>query len=226
MKIIKAEKELDVDKEDLVHLINSILVYYNDNKDTIDKELKKSIESLPSEYIIQNKMFEREAMLLYKIIRDIWKKITGQDLNDVRLEQNEDNKEILSGNYWMLPGAIMLGGYNHFSIIKKHKGMFCSVLGINPWIVEKLIASDPNKLIFYILSNGGIRINVDKDNSTIMCQTNESSFPWVRNKLIKMYYQTKIAKIIDLNASYKGWESGINMVINSKKMYNKVANKE
>jgi hypothetical protein len=32
-----------------------------------------------------------------------------------------------------------------------------------------------------------------------------------------MYHQTKIAKIVDLKAQYRGWESGVNMVINSKK---------
>jgi hypothetical protein len=218
MKIIKAEKELNVDKEDLIHLVNSILLYYNDHKDETDRELKKSIESLPSEYVVANKMSDVEIHMLYGIVRDIWKKITSQDLNDVQLNQADNGKRILSGNYWKLTGSILLAGYNHFSIAKKHKGVFCSVLGLNPWTVEKLIASDPNKLIFYILSNGGIRINVDADNSTVICQTNESSFPWVRNKLMKMYHQTKVAKIVDLKATYEGWKSGINMVINSKKV--------
>lgn len=218
MKIIKADKEIDVDKEDLVHLINSILLYYNDHKDEINKELKKSIESLPSEYIVQNKMSDVEIHMLYKIIRDIWKKITGQELDNVTLPENNDDKRLLSGNYWMLPGYILLAGFNHFSIAKKHKGMFCSVLGLNPWIFERFIASDPNKLILYIISNGGVRMNVDKDNSIVICQTNEESFPWVRNKLMKMWHQTKVAKIVDLKANYNGWESGINMVINSKKV--------
>ena len=40
MKIIKADKEIPVNKEDLVHLINSILLYYNDHKEEMDKELK------------------------------------------------------------------------------------------------------------------------------------------------------------------------------------------
>lgn len=218
MKIIKADKKIDVDKEDLVHLINSILLYYNDHKDEINKELKKSIESLPSEYMIENKLSDVELHMLYKIIRDIWKKITSQDLDDVELEQNEDDKRLLSGNYWMLPGGIMIGGYNHFSIAKKHKGMFCSILGLNGWIFEKFIVSDPDKLIFYIISNGGIRMNVDKDNSIVICQTNEQSFPQVRNKFMKMYHQTKVAKIIDLKIPYEGWKSGINMCINSKKV--------
>ena len=223
MKIIKADKEIPVDKEDLIHLINSILLYYNDHKEEMDKELKKSIESLPSEYMVENKASDVEIHMLYKIIRDIWKKITGQELDDVKLPENENDKRLLSGNYWMLPGSILLAGFNHFSIIKKHKGMFCSVLGLNAWIVEKLIVSDPDKLIFYIISNGGIRMNVDKDNSIVICQTNEESFPWVRNKLMKMYHQTKVAKIIDLKTEYQGWKSGVNMVINSKKVdgYNK-----
>ena len=223
MKIIKADKEIPVDKEDLIHLINSILLYYNDHKDEMDKELKKSIESLPSQYMIENKASDVELHMLYKIIRDIWKKITGQELDDVKLPENEDDKRLLEGNYWMLPGSILLAGFNHFSIAKKHKGMFCSVLGLNPWVFEKFIVSDPDKLIFYIISNGGIRVNVDKDNSIVICQTNEESFPWVRNKLMKMYHQTKVAKIIDLKAEYQGWKSGVNMIINSKKVdgYNK-----
>jgi hypothetical protein len=218
MKIIKADKEIPVDKEDLVHLINSILLYYNDHKESIDKELKKSIESLPSEYMIEHKLSDVEIHMLYKIIRNIWKKITGQELDNVKLEQDNEEKRLLSGNYWMLPGSILLAGFNHFSIAKKHKGIFCSVLGLNPWLFEKFIVSDPDKLIFYIISNGGIRMNVDKDHSIVICQTNEDSFPWVRNKLMKMYHQTKVAKIIDLKSKYEGWKSGINMVINSKKI--------
>ena len=218
MKIILADKELDVDKEDLVHLINSILLYYNDHLAEIDKKLRKAIESLPSEYVVQNKMSDVEIHMLYKIVRNIWKEITGQDLDNVQLEHDDGEKKTLAGNYWMLPGSILLGGYNHFSIAKRHKGMFCSVLGLNPWVFEKFVASQPDKLIFYILSNGGVRMNVDKDNSVVMCQTSESSFPWVRNKLMKMYHQTKVAKIVDLRATYEGWKSGINMVINSKKV--------
>jgi hypothetical protein len=61
-------------------------------------------------------------------------------------------------------------------------------------------------------------MNVDKDHSIVICQTNEDSFPWVRNKLMKMYHQTKVVKIIDLKSKYEGWKSGINMVINSKKI--------
>ena len=218
MKIILANQKLDVNAEDLVNLINSILLYYNDHKDEINKELKKSIESLPSEYIIKNKASDVELNMLYDIVRDIWKKITDQDLDDVKLPENEDEKRLLSGNYWMLPGSILLAGFNHFSIAKKHKGLFCSVLSLNPWTFEAFIVSNPDKLIFYIISNGGIRMNVDKDNSVVICQTSEDSFPWVRNKLMKMYHQTKIAKIIDLKVEYQGWKSGINMCINSKKV--------
>jgi hypothetical protein len=214
-----SDKKIDIDKNELAHLIDAIKMYYRDHSSSVDKEMKKSIESLPSKYIIDNEMSVSEFEMYYKIVRDLWKKLVNQDLNNVDVDESvtlEDRnleKELLDGNYWMLPGSIIFGGFNHFSIAKKHKGVFCSVLGLDGWMYEKLIVSDPNKLIFYILSNGGVRINVDKENSTVVCQTNEDSFSWVRNKLLKMYHKIKVAKVIDLKVPYRGWKSGINLVI-------------
>lgn len=213
MKIILSKEKTNMSREDLVHLIDSILLHYNKNESEVPKKLKKAIESLPSKYIVEDKMSEVEVEMLHKIVQNIWKEITGQNIDNIKLEHVDENKEILSGNYWMLPGGMLLGGFNHFSVAKKHKGMFCSILDLDAWAFEKFIASDPQRLIYYVISKGGIRMNVDKENSIVICQTNEDSFSWTRNKLLKMYHKTKIIKIIDLKVKYNGWKSGIIMVI-------------
>lgn len=202
-----------VDKEELVLLVNSILLYKIENKEKISKDLLQQIDNLPSKYIINNKLTETDANILYDVVRELWKNLCGQDIRNVDFKNLNKDIEILDGNYWMLPGEFMLGGFNHFSIAKKHRGMFCSLLGINQLIFERLICEDPKKLIEHIINHGGIRMSIDKSKNNVICQTSEASWPWARNKLIKMYHKNKTAKVIDFKTPYLGWESGVNIII-------------
>lgn len=216
IKTIKSTAQVKthtIDRDELCLIIDSIRLYLIQNKDNIPTRLQEQINNLPSKHIITNQLSESEANMLYDTAKTMWRQLCGQDVKHVDFDDLRKDIEILDGNYWMLPGEFLLGGFNHFSIAKKHKGMFCSLLGINPWIFERLVCENPLNLIAHIIDHGGIRVNIDKAKKQVIFQTNESSWPWARNKLIKMYHKHKIAKVIDSSLPYKGWKSGINIVI-------------
>lgn len=213
MKITAQQSNLKIEKEELILLVNAILLHKIEKRDAIPPEILKQINNLPSMYIIENKITTTEANILYDVVRDIWKKLSGQDIKNIDLKNLDKDIDILDGNYWMLPGEFMLGGFNHFSIAKKYRGMFSSMLGINPFIFERLMGQNPQELIGHIICHGGIRMNIDKSKNKVICQTSEASWPWTRNKLMKMFHKNKTAKVIDFKVPYRGWESGINIVI-------------
>jgi hypothetical protein len=209
----KTAQAKGIDKDELIMIVDAIRLYLMQNRDDIPKKLQEQIKNLPSKQFIKDRFSVCETELLYDTAREMWKKLCGQDLKKVDFDDVKKDIEILDGNYWMLPGEFLLSGFNHFSIAKKHKGMFCSLLGINSLIFERLVCEQPMKLIEHIIDHGGIRVNIDKSKNRVICQTNEASWPWTRNKLIKMYHEHKVAKVIDSSTPYRGWKSGINIVI-------------
>jgi hypothetical protein len=93
--------------------------------------------------------------------------------------------------------------------------MICSLLDINPIVFEQMLSrQNTSDVIALIVTRGGIRTLIDRQKSEVIMQTNEESWPWVKEKLEKMYHKNKIAKVIDLSVPYTGWESGVTIRIN------------
>jgi len=188
-------------------MVDSIRVFDVDNENAFNKSEKKLVQSLPSKTFILFKMGQPELDLLYRSVKHLWNGMTGGD-PEFKSENDEDAH--LDGAYWMLPGGVLLSGFNHFQTAKSNKLLICSMLNINPLIFEKILASgDRNDIISLVLARGGVRTLISRKNSEVVMQTNESSWPWVKNKLERMYHKNKIAKILDLSKHYDGWTSGI-----------------
>lgn len=193
--------------EVLAVMVDSIRVFNEDNENDFNGSEKRLIGSLPAKSYILFKMGQPEMDVLYRSIRHLWKAMTGG--NPEFKSENQDDKH-LNGAYWMMPGGILLSGFNHFQTAKTNKLLVCSLLNINPLVFEKTLASgDRNEIISLILARGGVRALIDRDKSEVVMQTNEASWPWVKNKLEKMYHKNKIVKILDLSQPYEGWTSGV-----------------
>ena len=193
--------------EVLVAMIDSIKIFYIDHESAFSVSEKRLITSLPAKSRILNDMDESQMDVLYRSVRHIWQSMVGKDP-----EFESENKDAtdLNGSYWMMPGGILLHGYNHFQAAKENKLLVCSLLDINPLVFEKLIAScNTGDIISLILARGGVRTFISRERSEVVMQTNESSWTWVKNKLEKMYHKNKIAKVVDLSRPYEGWISGV-----------------
>jgi hypothetical protein len=193
--------------ETLSAMIDSIKVYYADNEKTLSQEEQKLVASLPTKNRIVYDMDDSQREVLYRSVRHIWKEMTGKE-PDFQTE-NKD-AENLDGAYWMFPGGILVSGFNHFQAAKENKLLVCSMLDINPIVFEKMIAAgDPNEVIMLLIARGGVRTLINREKSEVIMQTNEESWPWVKDKLEKMYHKNKIAKVVDLSQPFEGWETGV-----------------
>ena len=193
--------------EVMASLVESIKIHYVDHKDSFDKADSKLAENLPSRNFIENEMDSPQMDLLFRSVRHLWKRMTGKEPN-----MSVDNKDatLLDGVYWLLPGEVIVSGFNHFQTAKENKMLFCSLLDINPLVFERMLVSgDVQEVIGLIISRGGVRVLVDRNEHSVMMQTSESSWIWVKSKLEKMYHKHKKAKIVDLSKPYNGWTSGV-----------------
>jgi hypothetical protein len=198
--------------ETVAAMADSIRIFHQDNKDTFSSEEKKIVENLPSKTYIINEMSQAQLDLLYRSIKHLWMTASGENPD---LSISNDDAINLDGVYWMLPGGILISGYNHFTAAKNHKAMICSLLDINPIVFEQMLSrQNTSDVIALIVTRGGIRTLIDRQKSEVIMQTNEESWPWVKEKLEKMYHKNKIAKVIDLSVPYIGWESGVTIRIN------------
>jgi len=193
--------------EVMASLIESIKIHYVDHKDMFDKSDSKLVENLPSRNFVINEMDEPKMDLLFRSVRHLWKRMTGKE-PDMSID-NQDAK-FLDGVYWLLPGEVIVSGFNHFQTAKENKMLLCSLLDINPLVFERLLVSgDVHEVIGLIISRGGVRVLVDRGEHSVVMQTSEASWPWVKSKLEKMYHKIKKAKIVDLSKPYNGWTSGV-----------------
>lgn len=192
-------------------MVDSIRIFSEDNETAFDKNEKRLVDNLPSKTYILNKMSDAELDVLYRSIRHLWKSMTGGEPEFATKNNDAVN---LDGVYWMLPGGVLLSGFNHFQTAKNNKLLVCSMLDINPLVFEKMLASgNVEEVISLILARGGVRVLINRNKSEVIMQTNESSWPMVKNKIEKMYHKNKFVKILDLSQPYKGWESGVTLVI-------------
>jgi hypothetical protein len=196
--------------EDLASYVDSIKLYLSDNQ-VKDEELKQRILDLPSPQNIRKRLSEEEVKILFQTIGYIWKKITGHSIiEDSKVEQKPD---ILCGNYWMLQKGILLYGVNHYTIIKQNLDLFRSLLGINAFALHEKMASEPNALIKLVLDHGGMRIFVSKDKRAYFQMADDTYGKWGKRKAKRYDFPKKIIKVIDKTAPYKGWKSGITVIL-------------
>jgi len=195
---------------DIASYVESINLYLAEGQ-IQDEEIKKLISNLPSPQNIRKRLSEEEVRILFQTVGYIWKKITGHDIiEDSKIEAKPD---ILCGNYWMIQKGILLNGTNHFSIIKQNIDLFRSLLGINAFVIHEKIGSEPNALIKLILDHGGMRLFISKDKRFYAQMTDETYGKWGRDKIKKYDFPKRIVKILDKTSPYKGWKSGITVIL-------------
>lgn len=191
--------------ETIATYVHSLKMFQENNK--LDPETNKLISNLPTPRKINRDFSEEECKILFETVSYLWKEITGHSIiKDVNMEEATEG---LYGCYWMFKNGVMLSGLNHFSIIKQNVDMFCTLLKLSPFAVHQYIASNPNKLIYYVLINGGLRIMIDKKNIGWFQLSEKTYSSWARKKIKKLDLKEKIVKIIDRKTDYKGWKSGI-----------------
>lgn len=207
MKIIKtAEFEQNITAEKIANYIDS-LKFFQKKINKIDTKIKKAIEDLPNPEAVRIYFSEEECNIVFDTIKYLWKKITNEDLDKKIKKKNHSN--VLEGNYWMFNNGILLKGINHYTIIKKNINMFANTLKISPIKIHEKLASEPNQLIKKMIELGAIRVMADKDANMWFQLSPNTYSTWGRKKIKKMEAKEKYAKIVDLNAQYKGWETGI-----------------
>ncbi len=200
--------------EELSNAVSIARLFRRENPHDLDSETKKIIDNLPSKHLITKEMSSYDLKLLSRTVDFVWKKITGEKLSDVeRLTPSSENARELDGCYWLLPGEILVAGFNHYDAAKKHKGAICSLLNINPIVFEKHLAADPQHVIQSVIQNHGVRVLIKRDESAVYMQASETAWPLARNKLHKMYHRTKLLRVLDRTKPYRDWTSGIPLII-------------
>ena len=209
-RIYKIAKEEVPDAKTLALYTETLKSYLRDVPD-LSEEITEIIKSLPSPKKIKRDFSIKECEILFESIGYIWKKITGQKL----IQENEiiNPPETLFGNYWLINNGILLSGINHYGIIKQNTSLICALLKINGFALQEHLHSNPNNLIKFIIDNGGIRMFINKDKKLYAQMSSETYGKWGRAKIKKYDFKKKIVKVIDLNAPYKGWKSGIAIIL-------------
>ena len=197
--------------ESLSAMIDSLRVFFADHESQFGKAEKRIVDNFPTKSRI-DEMSEAEQDVVYRSVRHLWKEMSGKE---PEFESVGSEDKHLDGAYWMLPGGVLVSGFNHFMAARDNRMLVCSMLDINPLVFEKLISSkDVNGVIGLVIARGGVRVLISRDKHEVVMQTNESSWPWVKGKLEKMYHKNKFAKVVDLKQPYEGWKSGITIKVN------------
>ena len=192
-------------------MADSIRIFYQDHKEEFSPSEKRIVESLPAKTYILNEMDQSQVNVLYRSIKHLWVKISGEEPN---LSSSNDDAQNLDGVYWFLPGGVLISGYNHFTAAKDHKAIVCAILDINPIVFEQMLSrQNSDDVISLLVTRGGVRTLINRDKSEVVMQTNEESWLWVKDKLEKMYHKNKIAKVVDISLPYEGWTSGVTIRI-------------
>ena len=176
-----------------------------------ESEISKLINTLPSPAKIKKDFSNAECAVIFETIAYLWREITGKNIReDAKLKKAEER---LMGNFWLINKGVIIGGVNHFSIIKQNSNLIGSLLDINQMVLQQYLSLQPNKLILLVIKSGGIRLFCNK-NKKLFAQMSEDTYAqWGRNKIQKYDFKDKLVKIIDLNSPYKGWSSGISIVL-------------
>jgi len=205
-KIIKTARKPIPSANELAAYVEALKVHRNRNK-IKDEESLQVINNLPPPSQVRDKFSEEECRLLFDSIVFAWKKVTGQDLIEESKVMNFQDS--LEGNYWMIMNGILMGGPNHFTIVKKNMELFRTLLNIHAFVLHEKLSSPPNELIKTVLDHGGMRVFINRTKNGFFQLTDKTYSKWGRAKIKKLDLKKKIVKVIDSSTPYKGWDSGI-----------------
>ena len=200
------------DAETLAAYIDSIKLMAEGSSVDTDRSVKRLVSNLPSRHQVLKAMDDTDKTILYDSVRYVWKKLTGQEIPE-RAPTDTEKDNVMDGCYWLLPGGVEVHGLNHYSAAKNHRGLVCALLDINPLVFEYKMNQNPAELIALVAYTGGIRMMVKRNSNSVFMQTTESSWPWARDKIKKMYHANKVVKVLDLSKPYLGWESGVPIIV-------------
>ena len=186
---------------------DALRLHRTEHGNAMDVEIGKAIDDFPAERQIMA-MTPSELEVFSETVDFCWRRVTGKHIEREESRQTS-NSLFLDGAYWLLPGGVMVSGVNHYSAAKANRGLFCSLLHINPLVFEKRASVNPDEIVGFLIRSGAARMMVDRDESKVFCQVSEESWPWVLAKMSKMYHKTKIARVLDDKKEYAGWESGV-----------------
>lgn len=209
MKITKTADSKDEyipDAETLSTLVKSLKLSLVENED-IPEEERYLINNLPSPRTVKACLSDTEIAVLFKTVNYLWKRLTGQEFIDT-LDVKE-HKQPLLGSYWLLRNGVLIEGVNHFDIIKNNSIFVITLLGINGMTLQHYLHQEVNKLLFFIIMNGGVRMMVTSDNKAYFQMSEATYSKWGKKKVKEFDFKSKTVKIIDPKVKYKGWESGI-----------------
>ena len=192
--------------EEMALYVQTLKRYIIDNPN-VDEELIELINKVPSPRKIRQDFSFQEIKILYETVEYLWKKITGGAI--IPDKEIIKSPETLKGNYWLINNGILLHGINHYDIIKRNTQLICSLLDISGMALQENLCSQPNKLIHFIIKHGGIRIFITNDRRLYSQMSPKIYGRFGRDKIRKLDFKYKVAKIIDLKAKYDGWTSGI-----------------
>ena len=212
MKISKIASREVPNAETLAAYVDSVRLMTAGSEITLEKSLDRMVKNMPSRHQILRAMDDADRTILYDSVRYVWKKVTGHDIPDSAPTDTEKDT-FMDGCYWLLPGGIEVHGLNHYSAAKNHRGVVCSLLDINPLVFEYKLNQNPDELIALVAYMGGVRMIVKRSTNSVFMQTTESSWPWARDKIKKMYHTNKVVKVLDPSQPYLGWKSGVPIIL-------------
>jgi len=202
----KSDPELIPKGVDLAVYVESLKLHLINSKH-LDGNIRRLIQKLPAPEKVSADFSDNESIVLFETINYLWKKITGQDiLDNVRTTNSFKG---LHGCYIMLTNGLLLHGINHYSIIKNNSALITSLLDLNGLTFQEYLSSDPERIIAYVIRNGGVRMFINSKQEGFFQATEEAYSKWARAKIRKFQLKRKIVKIMDLRVRYKGWKSGV-----------------
>ena len=201
-----ADPKLVPKGKDLAVYVESLKLYLHNSKH-LNQKIKTLIEKLPVPEKISFEFSNNESIVLFETVNYLWKEIIGQDIIDNSRTINSFDK--LSGCYLMLNNGLLLHGLNHYSIIKNASPLVINLLDLNGLTFHEYLSSTPERLIAYVIRNGGVRMFINEKQEGFFQMTEEAYIKWARSKIRNFDLQRKIVKIMDLRVPYKGWKSGI-----------------
>lgn len=188
------------------------LKQYLEDNPNISKEWADLIEKLPAPRQIRQDFSFQELKLLYETLEYLWSKVTGGQ-KIIPEKEIVSKPETLTGNYLMMSNGILLEGLNTYDIIKRNAQLICSLLNISGMTLQERLAGKPNDLIKFILKAGAMRLFITKDKRFFVQVSPEIFGKWAKKKIQKLDFRKKVVKLIDFKAEYKGWKSGISVIL-------------
>lgn len=187
------------------------LKLYKERNDNIDDEHRVLIDNLPTPRQIKREFSNQEANILFETVGYLWREITGNDL--IMETKGQRGTLPFLGNYWIINNGVMLYGINHYTIIKKNTSMICSLLNINGFALQHYLSGHPNDLIRFVIQNGGVRMLARMDHKAFFQMSEQTYAKWGKVKVKKFDFRKKIVKIVDFKVPFKGWNSGIPIIM-------------